>query len=91
MQRLKEEFINKLDSYVRLAGKHILEIGCGYGSRSVNIAENCKHLTAIVPDAGLIESAVQERARANIVYLQAKAESLPFDDNIFDMCIFTLS
>ena len=91
MQRLKEEFINKLDSFVTLAGKHILEIGCGNGSRSVNIAERCDSLTAIEPDADLVNSAIQEQARKNINYLQAKAESLPFDDSLFDICIFTLS
>lgn len=91
MQRLKEEFINKLNNFVPLAGKHILEIGCGNGSRSVNLAEKCKQLTAIEPDMGLVEIAIQERARKNINYLQAKAESLPFEDNLFDLCIFTLS
>lgn len=91
MQRLKEEFLNKLDSFIPLTGKHILEIGCGNGSRSVTIAERCEKLTAVEPDVSLVESAIQEMARKNINYLQAKAESLPFEDNLFDLCIFTLS
>jgi ubiquinone/menaquinone biosynthesis C-methylase UbiE len=91
MKRIKEEFLNKLEEVIKLEGKAILEIGCGSGARSVQIAKRCASLVAIEPDGGLIATAEKINTAENIRYQVGRAEGLDFEDKRFDMAIFTLS
>jgi ubiquinone/menaquinone biosynthesis C-methylase UbiE len=91
MQRIKEEFLDKLESVIPLAGKDVLEIGCGEGTRSIGIAKHCKNISAVDPDQELIKKAQTENQRGNITYAIGSAEQLPFGDKKFDIAIFTLS
>lgn len=91
MQRLKDEFLNKLENIVPFTNSHILEIGCGTGNRSIDIAERCLKLEALEPDSQLLTKAKEQNSRNNIDYRLGSAETLPFDDHIFDTSIFTLS
>ena len=49
-----------IERSVRLAGKHVLEVGCGNGRLTVELATRARRVTAIEPHAGL---AAQARAR----------------------------
>lgn len=91
MQRIKEEFLDKLTSKVSLSWKKVLEIGCGGGSRSIKIAALSGSLDAIDPDEKSIASAEVNNAAPNITYSQGHAEHLAFNDKTFDVVIFTLS
>lgn len=91
MQRIKEEFLDKLITKVSLTGKKVLEIGCGSGSRSVKIAALCESLDAIDPDEKSIEFAEEKNSAPNITYSEGRAEHLIFNDKTFDVVIFTLS
>ncbi len=91
MQRLKDEFLNKLENIVPLINSHILEIGCGTGTRSVDIAERCLKLAALEPDSQLLTKAKERNSRNNINYRLGPAEALPFGDHTFDTSIFALS
>lgn len=91
MQRIKEEFLDKLTSKFSLTGKKVLEIGCGGGSRSIKIAALCESLDAIDPDEKSIDSASVNSSAPNITYNQGHAEHLTFNDETFDVVIFTLS
>jgi ubiquinone/menaquinone biosynthesis C-methylase UbiE len=91
MQRIKEEFLDKLESVISLFGKDVLEIGCGEGTRSVGIAKRCKNLSAMDPDPELIKKAQAENQSENITYAIGSAEQLPSGDKKFDIVIFTLS
>lgn len=90
MRRLKDEFLEKVGSVVPLRGLSVLEVGCGDGSRSVGIAERCRRLVGIEPNARLVEAALT-RGLANATFLVGSAERLPFDDETFDVVLFTLS
>ena len=80
------------DQYLR--GKRVLEIGCGDGYRSAQLAAYCSHLTGVDPDADALDAA---KARAKtpdscpIDFVQASAEDLPFADARFDCAVFLLS
>ena len=91
MKRLKEEFLDKVEGQITFKDKNVLEIGCGRGSRSIEIAKRCKHLVAIDPSAEALQKAVELNSRANIEYKKGKAEELEFADTSFDIVLFTLS
>ena len=69
----------------------ILEIGCGDGGRSRQIAEKCGHLTAIEPDQSLLARAKSANNLPNIDYLPGSASRLEFADQTFDIIFYTLS
>src|SRR4051794_40332487 len=91
MNRLKDDFLDKLEESVPLFGKSILEIGCGKGSRSVQIAKRCAWLEALDPSADLVAFAKENNASQNINYSVGMAQKLGFQDQKFDVSIFTLS
>jgi len=91
MKRLKEEFVQKVNNIVALAGLNALEVGCGQGGRSIPIAENVKSLVAIDPNPESIHEAKKLSQRPNIIYQIAAAENLPFENQRFDVVFFTLS
>ena len=91
MKRIKDDFLTTISSVVVLHDAHILEIGCGTGARSVQIAAACKQLTAIEPNATLLEEARRSSATPNISYQHGTASNLPFPDSAFDIVLFTLS
>lgn len=90
MQRIKEEFLNKLEDVVRLRGLDVLEVGCGNGSRTEQIAQRCKHVIGIEPNETLTEIA-NDRGISNALFQVGSGEKLNFDNNQFDIVIFTLS
>ncbi|MDP2629714.1 MAG: class I SAM-dependent methyltransferase [Candidatus Harrisonbacteria bacterium] len=90
MQRIKEEFLEKIEKYISLRGKYILEVGAGDGSRSVAIAKRCEKLTAIEPDKEKVKAA-RERNISNATFEIGSGDALPCSDHIFDLVIFTLS
>ncbi len=90
MERIQDGFLEKLYQQIPLEWLSVLEIGCGNGYRSVEIATRSKALTAIDPDISKIEEA-RKRDVANALFEQGFAQSLVFKNGTFDMVIFTLS
>ncbi len=69
-----------------VAGKAILDFGCGHGMAAVVLARLGARVTAFDLSRGYLREA-QHRARANgvsIHFLQADGETLPFADGSFD-------
>lgn len=91
MKRIKEEFLDKLETVVKLKGKNALEIGCGGGTRSVQIAKRVKSLMAIEPDTKMLKNAIKNNSLENIRYEPGNAIKLKFKSKVFDITIFTLS
>jgi len=90
MKRIKEQFLDELESVFLLEGKNVLEVGCGNGTRSEQIAKRCNKLTGIDPSLENIVVA-QNKNISNGVFKEGKAEKLDFADKSFDAVIFTLS
>lgn len=91
MQRLKETYLETIQAIIPFAGKRLLEIGCGDGARTIQIADCCKEVVAIDPDPALIAKARSLRSKDNIRYQEGSGDALPFDDASFDIVFFTLS
>jgi ubiquinone/menaquinone biosynthesis C-methylase UbiE len=92
MRRIKEDFVNILAGALlgRLKKMTALEIGCGDGMRSVDIAERCHKLIGIDPDPLNVKIA-NRRHILNAAFSQGRAEVLEYPSATFDIVIFTLS
>ncbi|MEK7187604.1 MAG: class I SAM-dependent methyltransferase [Patescibacteria group bacterium] len=91
MRQVTDDFLEKIRPYVNLHEKRVLEIGCGNGSRSVEIAALCQSLIAIEPNVELFTTACSENLRPNITYGLDSILRFPYDPRSFDVTIFTLS
>lgn len=69
------------------AGKHVLEVGCGGGFLCEEIARMGFDVTGVDPSANSIEAAKNHAKSSglNIRYELGSGESLPYDDNKFDI------
>jgi len=90
MQRINHEFVHEIEAAVPLAGTAALDIGCGDGKRTTEIAQYCASVTGIDPNAEKIAAATA-RQLPNATFVAGSAEALPFADNSFDVVFFTLS
>lgn len=90
MKRIQEKFLETLEQAIGLEDMSVLEVGCGNGARSVEIAKRCKSLTAIEPNEVQLRCA-KELEVQNIDFRLGSAEALDFAPESFDVVIFTLS
>lgn len=91
MIRTSEEFIEKTDPIVQFSGKAVLEIGCGKGHYTKQLARTAGYVTAIDPDEESIGIAVVQNDLDTIFYQIGSAVVLDFKDETFDIVVFTLS
>lgn len=91
MERIKDGYLETLQTLVPLSGKKVLEVGCGNGSRTIQIAERCLEIFAIDPDKAAIIRANEEYSKSNIFYSEGVADNLLFESKTFDLVFFTLS
>lgn len=84
---------NFLESQLRLpAGARILDVGCGFGRHSIELAQRGYTVTGIDPAAAMIAAAQEQAAAAGVSvdFRQARGEEFttgtPFDAAI---CLFT--
>lgn len=50
--------------------KHLLDMGCGTGNKTVHVAHTVEHITAFDLDADMIATAKVDNARPNITYME---------------------
>lgn len=91
MRRIKDNFLEVIEGVIPLGGTSVLEVGCGDGSRSVQIAGVCRVLIALDPNLRLIRQAESVNFHRAIHYVNGSAEELPLQSEQFDVVIFTLS
>lgn len=87
----ESEFSNL--SKTGIAGKEILEIGCGNGRLSFRLAKIAKKLVAIDPDMKKVENATMQvrPGMQNIEFRAGRGEQLDFPDRRFDVVLYSLS
>jgi ubiquinone/menaquinone biosynthesis C-methylase UbiE len=88
--RLFESFAPELTPG-RLVGRDVLDLGCGYGGRTVFYAETGAHTVAGIEIAdGMIRRCrlfAEQRSVKNVEFQVGFAESLPFADHSFDQLV----
>ena len=73
-------------AFVSLAGKEILDIGCGNGTLARSLADQGAHVTGVDPNGEALEAALH--AVPSGTFHLAGAEAMPFADHSFDGAIF---
>ena len=79
----------KIEEFVELSGREMLEIGCGDGRLSSQLANKVKNLTAIDPDQAMINLACQEIS--GVDFRVGCGEKLEFNDKSYDIVLFSYS
>jgi len=75
-----------------LAGRRVLDVGCGYGGRTVFYAEHCDaaEVHGVEPFEAMVERCrrfAAARGCANVHFEVARAEELPYPDESFDAVV----
>ncbi|MDO8594860.1 MAG: class I SAM-dependent methyltransferase [bacterium] len=83
--------IPRIASSIPLCGKHVLEVGCGKGFRSLEIAEWCESLVAMDSDREAINWADRGKGGEAVVFRVGSILAPDFPPASFDAIIFTLS
>lgn len=79
----------KIEEFVDLSGREMLEIGCGDGRLSSLLADKVKRLTAIDPDQDKINQACKEIS--GVDFRVGYGEKLEFNDRSFEIVLFSYS
>lgn len=84
-ERLERTLILELAGEVK--GRRVLDVGCGDGEFAVELAARGATVTAIDASAAMVEAAQAraQRHKAAVTFQVAKAESLPFAAEQFDL------
>ena len=88
--RAKEKFWDKLTQEISFTSALALDVGCGDGSRSVQIAKRCRFLNGIDPDQEAIALA-KRRNITNASFEVGSIESARLRADWYDLVFFTLS
>ncbi|MBI2473334.1 methyltransferase domain-containing protein [Candidatus Uhrbacteria bacterium] len=92
MKRIKDGYLDTITSHITLQEKTVLEIGCGEGRCTIQLAQAGAYVTGIDPDAEAINRAQEHYSQfSNARFRMGKADDLPFPKNSFDVVLFTLS
>jgi len=79
----------KIEEFVELSGRKMLEIGCGAGRLSSLLASKVESLTAIDPDKALISQACKNIN--GVDFRVGYGEKLEFSDKSYDIVLFSYS
>lgn len=83
-----------VQNHVNLAGKDVLEIGCGDGRLAFKYANLARRVIALDPDAERIRKAkrnTSNKLSKKLEFRVGKGEELPFQEESFDIVFFTYS
>ncbi len=90
MERIKDDFLDMLETLVPLKGRVVLDIGCGDGSRSATLAPRCQNLIGIDINEQLI-GAAKKRQLPNASFYTRPATATGCGASCIDVVIFSLS
>ncbi len=84
MSSLKDPLLRKIES---IRPHEVLDVGCGCGRFTSQVAVLCSHLTAVDISQPLVTRSAKERSRGNLAFACMDATHLSFRDNAFDLVL----
>jgi 2-polyprenyl-3-methyl-5-hydroxy-6-metoxy-1,4-benzoquinol methylase len=91
IQDLTNQYIATILSQCDLTGKDVLEIGCGKGRITRDLALRARRVLATDPDADALKTARSAIAAANVAFMLAPSGVPDLPAGSFDVVIYTLS
>ncbi len=85
------QYIAAILSQCEISGRDVLEIGCGKGRITRDLAKHARRVVASDPDAGALETARAAICADNVQFVHAPAGVPDFPAGTFDLVIYTLS
>ena len=87
--RMCAQLYHHVASKVEIAGREVLEVGCGRGGGSSYISRYLapKHVTGLDVAASQIAFCHRVHGNSVIEFVTGRAESLPFEDDSFDVVV----
>jgi ubiquinone/menaquinone biosynthesis C-methylase UbiE len=86
-----DEFHN-IQENIDLKDKKIIDVGCGNGRLSILLAQYCKEIIGVDPDETAVIQAQELHAeKYNLKFIVMNGKKLSFEDESFDILIFSLS
>ena len=91
IQDPEDQYITTILSQCDLRGKDILEIGCGKGRITRDLAKHARMVVATDPDAASLAKAHADIRANNVEFIRAPNGIPEFPAGSFDVVIYTLS
>lgn len=85
------QFIRHITAHCDIDNKTILEVGCGTGRITADLARHARKVVAIDPDEGALQAAWSRIGAGNVEFVRCGGESLEFPENSFDLAVYSLS
>jgi len=86
-----DEYIRTITAHCDLTGKEVLEVGCGTGRITRDLAGHAARVMAVDPDEAALAKARVAVPAANVRFLPMPDGVLDFPPATFDVVIYTLS
>lgn len=86
-----DEYIRTITAHCDLTGKDVLEVGCGSGRITRDLARHAHRVVAVDPDEGALAKARSAVPAPNVRFLPMPDGILDFPPASFDIVIYTLS
>lgn len=86
-----DRYIATISAHCAVEGKDILEIGCGKGRITRDLARHAKQVVATDPDGAALEVARKSIAAGNVEFIRAPTGVPDLPPQTFDIVIYTLS
>lgn len=86
-----DEYIRTITAHCDLAGKEVLEVGCGSGRITRDLARHARRVVAVDPDEGALAKARSAVLTPTVRFLPMPDGVLDFPLASFDVVIYTLS
>ena len=86
-----DEYIRTITAHCDLTGKEVLEMGCGTGRITRDLARHASRVVAVDPDEAALAKARSVVAVPNVRFLPMPDGILDFPPASFDVVIYTLS
>lgn len=91
IQDPSDQQIKAINALFDLTGKDVLEIGCGKGRITRDLAKFARHVVAADPDSAALQHARSAVPSNNVEFISAPNGIPPLQKNSIDLAIYSLS